>query len=252
MNDPWAASRRYDLAELLGRERAGRLLELQSRGKLSRTTEEHVEYQDLIDARNRARRARWMLEHARRLESSSASSGEDTAMDRTPESDSPGIPPAPEAEAFAVPPVSSPEPAPEPDPDGAEETPASSPGVEDVRFPMPADPPDVIAGRKTELRAHIAEFLSEWSAWIASHGVWSAPKLARRWLARIGAAAAEGYGILDHEPRREIALAVFLGGTAIAFVPVSILALRRWSIGRARGEPAAEHDQVEQEARFDA
>lgn len=219
--DRYADSRKYRLEDLLGQERARRLVELQERGKLARSTDEHVEYRDLIDARNRARRERWMQD---RFTRASSSSSEAPMADDTP---TPNVPPPPQEEERFAPPM---EASPELEPEASTSSPSTSlpsSEVEDAPFPAAPDPPEVISGRKVKLRAHIAEFLGEWAGWIEQHQVWSPPHLLRKYLALIGASAAEGYGLLDHEPRKELALGVFLAGTFVAFVPVSFLALRR-------------------------
>lgn len=210
--DPYA--RAYSLEELLGAARAARFLELQAKGKTARSPEEHVEYRELTDARNKARRDAWMR---RRFGASSS----EAPMEHHEPPAAPSAPPPDEPERFAPPLDASPELEPEVP---AEPSPVDH---EDAPFPAAPDPPEVISGRKVELRGHIAEFLAEWAGWIEKHQVWSPPKIVRKYLALIGASAAEGYGLLDHEPRKELALGVFLAGTFVAFVPVSFLALRR-------------------------
>jgi len=227
-DDRFSSSRKYDLQKLLGPERGRRFVELQTAGKLARSPEEHLEYRELVNARARARRDAWLLERAKKL--ASTSEVPDMEEHEVPSSPIDAPPPEQPDDGPFAPEVSGPSPV-EADDKQDDKQVASSPGVEDVAFPVAPDPPEVIAGRKAEVRGYIAEFEADWAAWIRSNGVWAPPRIVQKWLAVIGAAAAEGYGLLDHEPRKEIALGVFLAGTFVAFVPVSFLALRRWRQG---------------------
>lgn len=240
MSDSYAKFRTYDLEELLGPDQARRLLALQAAGKRARTPAEHLEYRALIAKRDSkrhlaatARRLQQMLEQR----TASSTSEAPVMAERTTEipSPQPASPVAdPPDERPFLPPA-----APEASPvEHRAEVVAGE--LEESPFSPPPDPPAVIEGRKAEVRAYIGEFFDEWTAWIKSQGVWTPPALVQKWLARFGAGAAEGYGLLDHEPRREVMLAAFLGGTFVAFVPASLFALRNWrSGGREHSEAAA-------------
>ena len=201
--------RKLTLEDALGPERADQYRVLLGIGWRHRTKQQQDAFADLQKAYKAERKARWMAarEEGQTLE------GEPEPVEGD-EGDDAG---ADEAEPV------------EGDVEG--DNAAAVEGDDLGAYPEPPDPPEVVSEREREVRKVLRKALGEWSGWVRDWGVWAPPDFVKRWTARLGAHAIEGYGLLDRSPPRHYA-AIAFGATAAALWGIpSLVALKAWRSG---------------------